>query len=684
MTLSVGELLQNRYRIEGLLGRGGMGAVYRAYDLVLSTPVAIKENLNSAAEAIRQFKREAVLLASLRHGNLPRVTDHFVIGSRQYLVMDYVAGEDLKTRLERESPLAEPQVLAWAKEICNALSYLHTRQPVVIHRDIKPANIKLTPDGHPILVDFGIAKVADVGGGTSTGARSLTPGFAPPEQYGSRPTDSRSDQYSLAATLYTLLTGTIPPDSLERTLGQSNFRPASEVNPKVSPAVEAALTRALQLNPEDRYLSIAEFYEGLLGRGLPPPPPRPAAAPPNATVRKPVASPLSVSATAAVPSKPARRFPWVVAVLLSLTVLTGLAVVALLYLLNPPLPDLPLTPVVVVPTALDSPSPLPQASPTAVPVVAPIPTATPAPTLAPTETAAPTALPTPLGGSSLIVFASTRSGDGYYQLFVLDLADGSTRQLTFDSGNKGHPHWSPDGQRIVYEAESADAKKRDIFIMNADGSGIQNLSNNPADDYYPSWNPRGDRIAYVSDRTGGAVQIYFVRPDGSGLINISKQHHNQPEEWDPAWSSDGRYLYLVRKPSGPVRVFRWDPTTPEVEPLIATMFEGDYSESVPALSPRGDQMAYVRLVDGGRQICVSSTDLDLKKPCDNPLTNLSGNLDPAWSPDGRMIVFSSLRDGNEELYVMTVTGAGQRNITASPSSDRQPDWQPVPGGATGF
>ena len=684
MTLSVGELLQNRYRIEGLLGRGGMGAVYRAYDLVLSTPVAIKENLNSAGEAIRQFKREAVLLASLRHANLPRVTDHFVIGSRQYLVMDYVAGEDLKTRLEREGVLAEAQVLAWAKEICNALSYLHTRQPIVIHRDVKPANIKLTPDGHPILVDFGIAKVADVGGGTSTGARSLTPGFAPPEQYGSRPTDSRSDQYSLAATLYNLLTGVIPPDSLERTLGQSNLRPASEVNPNVGPAVEAALTRALQLNPEDRYPTMAEFYEGLLGRGLPAPTPRPAPAPANATVRKAVAPLIPVSATAPAPAKPARRFPWVVTVLLGLTVLTAVVVVALLYLLNPQIPDLPVTPNVVVPTAGEMASPLPQPSATTVPVVVPPATATPPPTQAPTETSAPTAAPTPLGGSSLIVFASTRSGDGFYQIFILDLADGSTRQITFDAGNKGHPQWSPDGQRIVYDAESADAKKRDIFIINTDGTGLLNLSDHAADDFSPAWNPRGDRIAFVSDRTGGALQIYFVRPDGSGLINISRQHKNQPEEWDPAWSSDGRYLYLVRKPNGPVRIWRWDPTTPEVEPLMATMFEGDYTELVPALSPRGDLMAYVRWDDNGRQICISSTDLGQRKVCE-PLTSLSRNVDPSWSPDGRMIIFGSTRDGgNEELYVMTVTGADQRNITASPSLDRQADWQPVPGGATGF
>jgi eukaryotic-like serine/threonine-protein kinase len=660
-----------------------MGAVYRAYDLVLSTPVAIKENLNSSGEAIRQFKREAVLLASLRHSNLPRVTDHFVIGSRQYLVMDYVAGEDLKTRLEREGVLGESQVLAWTKEICSALSYLHTRQPAVVHRDIKPANIKLTPDGHPILVDFGIAKVADVGGGTSTGARSLTPGFAPPEQYGSRPTDSRSDQYSLAATLYDLLTGVIPPDSLERTLGQSNLRPAREVNPQISPAVEAALTRALQLNPEDRFPTTAEFYEGLLGHGMPLPPARPAAAA-NATVRKPVAPLMPVSTTAPAPARRTRRFPWVITVLLSLIVLTAVAAVALLYLLNPQTPNIPPTPEVIVPTLAEAGSPSPQASSTPLQVALPLATATPAPTLSPTETPTPTVAPTPLGGSSLIVFASNRSGDGFYQLYILDLADGSTKQLTFDSGNKGHPRWSPDGRQIVYDAESADAKKRDIFIMNADGTGQVNLSSHAADDYAPAWNPRGDRIAFISDRTGGALQIFFVRPDGSGLVNISRLHKNQPEEWDPAWSSDGRYLYLVRKPNGPIRIWRWDPATPEIEPLLATMLAGDYSESAPALSPRGDLIAYVRLVDGGRQICVSSTDLDQRKQCDNPLTNLSGNVDPAWSPDGRMIVFGTLRDGNEELYVMTVTGAGQRNITSSPSRDRQPDWQPVPGGATGF
>jgi serine/threonine-protein kinase len=205
MTLQQGYILHNRYRIEGQLGKGGMGAVYLAQDLTLQIQVAVKENLNPSPEAERQFKREASLLATLRHPNLPRVTDHFILEGKQYLVMDYIEGEDLASVAKKGTPSAD-QVLNWSMWICDALIYLHSRQPPVIHRDIKPANIKLSPDGKLMLVDFGIAKIYD-STETATGARGLTPGFSPPEQYGGSPTDHRSDQYSLGATLYNLLTG---------------------------------------------------------------------------------------------------------------------------------------------------------------------------------------------------------------------------------------------------------------------------------------------------------------------------------------------------------------------------------------------------------------------------------------------------------------------------------------------
>jgi len=159
MEITQGELFVNRYRIVTKFGQGGMGAVYRAWDMNLRKPVALKENLDTSPAAKEQFEREANILANLSHTNLPRVTDHFFLEERgQYLVMDFVEGEDLESMVRRLGPLPVDQVLTWTSQICSALDYLHHQTSPIIHRDIKPANIKITPDGRAILVDFGIAK----------------------------------------------------------------------------------------------------------------------------------------------------------------------------------------------------------------------------------------------------------------------------------------------------------------------------------------------------------------------------------------------------------------------------------------------------------------------------------------------------------------------------------------------
>lgn len=193
--ISTGHILANRYRIVKLLGQGGFGAVYRAWDISLSHPCAIKENLETSSVAQRQFAREAQILANLSHPNLPHVTDHFVIlGQVQYLVMDFIEGENLQEILDRlGGPLPEDQAIFWIKQVCDALTYLHSQNPPVIHRDLKPANIKIDPTGKAVLVDFGIAKIFDPSQGTTVGARGVTPGFSPPEQYGQGGTDPRSD-----------------------------------------------------------------------------------------------------------------------------------------------------------------------------------------------------------------------------------------------------------------------------------------------------------------------------------------------------------------------------------------------------------------------------------------------------------------------------------------------------------
>ena len=180
MTLERGALLHNRYRIAEILGQGGMGSVYRAVDENLGVDVAVKENLFTTDEYARQFRLEAVILANLRHPNLPRVTDHFVIGDQgQYLVMDYIEGEDLRQRMERTNFLPDDEVILIGAAMSKALTYLHTRKPPILHRAIKPGNVKVTPE--VFLVDFGLAKVIQGTQVTTTGARAMTPGYSPPE-----------------------------------------------------------------------------------------------------------------------------------------------------------------------------------------------------------------------------------------------------------------------------------------------------------------------------------------------------------------------------------------------------------------------------------------------------------------------------------------------------------------------
>ncbi|MEW5872083.1 MAG: serine/threonine protein kinase [Chloroflexota bacterium] len=264
MPLSTGQILNNRYRIVSLLAQGGFGAVYRAWDLNLKAPVALKENMTHSPETTRQFMVEARLLANLRHENLPYVIDHFIMPDQgQYLVMEFVEGQDLWSMLQQTGgPLTEEQVLPWIKQVAQALAYLHAQVPPVIHRDIKPGNIKITPKGQAMLVDFGIAKLYDPSRQTTLGARAVTYGYSPPEQYGSGSTDARSDIYALGATLYAVLTGQTPTESMKRQLG-TNMPAPRQLNPAISPNVEQAILRAMSLEPQRRFRTMKEFQDAL-------------------------------------------------------------------------------------------------------------------------------------------------------------------------------------------------------------------------------------------------------------------------------------------------------------------------------------------------------------------------------------------------------------------------------------
>lgn len=276
MPRATGEVLNNRYRIVKLLGQGGFGAVYRAWDLTFEAPCAIKESNETSPEGQRQFLREARLLFNLRHPNLPQVKDFFVVpdpvggSGASCLVMDFVDGEDLEEKLRKTGgPLNEAEALSWIAQVCEALTYLHTQNPPVIHRDIKPANVKITPEGRAMLVDFGIAKIYDPLQRTTIGARAVTPGFSPVEQYGFGRTDQRSDVYSLGATLYTLLTGQPPLEAPQRS-PDCPLPPPRQINPKVSIHIESALIKALEYFAAGRFQTVADFQAELTLPATPP------------------------------------------------------------------------------------------------------------------------------------------------------------------------------------------------------------------------------------------------------------------------------------------------------------------------------------------------------------------------------------------------------------------------------
>ena len=593
-TLERGALLHKRYRIVEILGQGGMGSVYRAVDENLGMDVAVKENLFTSDEYARQFRLEAVILANLRHPNLPRVTDHFVIGDQgQYLIMDYIEGEDLRQRMERAGSISEEEAILVGAAMCDALQYLHTRKPAVIHRDVKPGNVRITSDGHIYLVDFGLAKLVKGSQATTTGARAMTPGYSPPEQYGTARTDPRTDVYSLGATLYAALTGIIPEDGLSRAMDNIELTPLRKRNPKVSRKLANAIERAMSVRPDDRFQSAEEFKQALAtsnvktqrleGEITIEPSPQTAEVsenvnlaqevPPAESVPPQPPHPISKPHKTLKPRRRSRRGTsfWVFLSFFLLAVLAALVAIIIFWspvskgflaLLVPPTPrsvtatattEIKVTPAVAR-TSIDAPTLVNTAVPVVVnnatPTKTPVPTVY-MPTLTPTltQTLGPTST-LQGGGYSQIAFASDRNG--VPQVFMVNSDGSNLQQITNISLGACQPDWSPDGLHIVF-ISPCQTQKNDIplnykdaklFIINFDGSGLKEIQSVQSGSFDPAWSPDGNRIAFAS-MTDGFAQIYVVN-----LTDYKVSPLTQPTtdvllpDWSrqPTWSPDGTLI----------------------------------------------------------------------------------------------------------------------------------------------
>ena len=262
----VGEVLADRYEVEELVGTGGMSSVYRAHDRLLDRKVALKvmhQHYGDDPQYVERFRREARSVASLSHPNIVTVIDRGEHESRQFIVFEYVDGENLKQLIQRRGPAPVATALELAKQVAQALSFAH--QQGLVHRDVKPQNVLLNGGGTAKVTDFGIARSLDVKHGvTQTGTVLGTSDYIAPEQAQGYTVDAQTDVYSLGVVLYELLTGEVPfPGESFVAVAMRHINepppPIRDKRPDVPPRVEAAVQRAMAKDPADRFASMAEL-----------------------------------------------------------------------------------------------------------------------------------------------------------------------------------------------------------------------------------------------------------------------------------------------------------------------------------------------------------------------------------------------------------------------------------------
>jgi serine/threonine protein kinase/Tol biopolymer transport system component len=729
MTLEKNTLLHNRYRVVEILGQGGMGSVYQAVDENLGATVALKENLFTSDEYARQFRLEAVILANLRHPNLPRVYDHFVLGELgQYLVMDYIEGEDLRQRMERVGTITEDDAVQIGASICDALAYLHSRKPPILHRDIKPGNVKITPEGHIFLVDFGLAKVFQgTGQATTTGARAMTPGYSPPEQYGTARTDPRTDIYSLGATLYASLCGVIPEDGLARAMDNAHLTPLRKRNTKVSRRIATAIEKAMSVDPSDRYQNAEDFKNALLnsksktqqtagGYVVAPPPDSDLLDDPNAGVSRVEKTPRQ--ATGPVPtSSSAEEHPFVsplkkqkererrrrFALFRFAFILLALLLVAIPFFdpgvlpanlrnaipffapsktftpsitpteLQTNTPTLTLTSTPVPSTATNTPtiSPTPLSTGFFVPLSAE--TNTPTPTLPSTLSVTPVA-----GGKGQIAYASSRTG--LPQIYLVDLAGQSVVQITDMPEGACQPSWSPDGEKLVFISPCKGMDEiyfeASLYIINSDGTDLTPLSTVPGGDFDPAWSTDGDAIAFTSLRTG-QMEIFILKLNDQTVVQITEGAPGV-ESRQPAWSPDASQIAYTVKRLGVYQVWLMNTDGSDQKQIVRSGTSS--SDYLPTWSHDGQWILFnqrcVKTFCLPYLMRVSATDRS-----DEQGTRLTFSAltieDVEYSPDGFWLIYEGEQAGeNKDILYMSVIGANQTRLTADEGLDFDPTWRP--------
>jgi serine/threonine-protein kinase len=624
-----------------------MGVVFHAFDTQLFRAVAIKflsPELSADREFRERFVRESRMAAAIEHPAIVPIYEAGAIRDTLYIAMRYVPGYDLGRLLRTEGPLGVSRTLTIIGPVADALDAAHARG--LIHRDVKPANILVEP-GNPeraLLTDFGLSRRM---GELTASARSGPLGtidYVAPEQVQDGPVDGRADQYALACLVVHCLTGAPPfeGDSEAAVLfAQVNAEPPRirDRRPDLPIPMDEAIHRALSKDPSRRFPDCRAFVAAL------------AAASGSAVTGRAVVPTPTVGNLRAVgaPRRPRRRSA------ASIALVAGVAVVA----------------VAVVGSTMLPPSPSEGVRPSP-------------PSRQPARRA------DPLGprGREAIVFASDRDGD--YDLYILRAGEQEPQRLGRDTArDERSPAISPDGTTVAFVVGRE--PKRDIWVMDSDGSRPRQLTHSDSDDTDPAWSSDGRRLAFASRRSDPVFDIWEIRSRGGRLDAATARNLTDrvAVEHFPSWIPGSSRLVIASNQLGGNRdLWRIDADDrSRLDQLTATL---DY-DFKPAVSPVGGTIAFYR-----RPFCATCP--NDRGPADLMIMDRDGRdqrglggmpgrdeLDPAWSPDGRAIAYTSggfsPQTGpaeDAELMVSRPNGNGRRRLTRGWGNVAEPTWGRLP------
>ncbi|MEI6289328.1 MAG: protein kinase [Chloroflexota bacterium] len=702
MTLTIGSLLNGRYKILEILGQGGMGSVYRAMDENLTVSVAVKENLFTTDDYSRQFRLEASILANVRNEHLPRVTDYFILGEDgQYLVMDFINGEDLRQRMEREGKIKDSDAVLIGAAVCEALTYLHSRSPSVLHRDIKPGNIKITPEGEIYLVDFGLAKLVHGSQTTTTGARAMTPGYSPPEQYGTARTDPRSDIYSLGATLYASLTGVIPEDGLARVMDNIKLTPIRKNNPGVPQRLAFIIEKAMEAYPDNRYQSAEEFRQELLlsssktihfiersnNISIQPPPKisEPVASDPALPIEKntnnsKIKKNIKLSSLwfryqfSRIPNQ-YYLFAFILVLLSGLLILNKQVRSSSLAIYHT---NTPLVKTTTEKNATQQPSGK-QKNPPVDPTQTLL-------TQNPSITS-PTPSVTPQGGGpGEIGFVSDRTG--IPQIYLMNVLSLDLKQLTNEQDGACQPDFSPDGTKLVFispcRSKQDIYKGSSLFVLDLNSNIKTTLPLSLGGDFEPAWSPDNNHIAFTSLREG-QMDIYMINLSDNHITRLTNARDNSGGTFarQPNWNPFGSQIAYTLKRQGLTQI--WVTTDGDAnltKPNKQLVQSGNlFLDSMPAWSPDGQYIVFNQTNFSGTAPFQLMSILYEKR---ETMQAAPVNIEPlpvvnvAFSPDGQWLVFESWPDSthNQDIFLATILGKDRKRLTTDPGNDFDPVWRP--------